>query len=234
MLSAGRPDYLLRTRGRMYNMKNKKVTRWTEEEMSCPRCGERKKLRRYQVINGSEKPAMKDRILKNRIYYFECDNCRLEAPLTYPSVYLDSKKKLAFLLAPAFDEESKQLIEDLGDLKGYKKRLVDNINDLKEKIMIAENRMDDRVIELVKIEYIRQLEKEMKGDTLMNILFDYKDHDLFLMVFFEKKGIGRIPLNHEFYRHVETLYSSFLNSVHEKGFEKIDMEWAGNLIFKRS
>ena len=34
--------------------------------------------------------------------------------------------------------------------KGIDKRLVDNINDLKEKIMIADNHLDDRVIEIIK------------------------------------------------------------------------------------
>ena len=215
-------------------MEEKKETRWTQELMTCPRCGERKQMKRYQVINATQKPKMKDKILKNQIYYFECDNCHLEAPLTYPSVYIDSKKKLALLLTPEMEEESEKLTVEVGDLPGYKKRLVDNINDFKEKIMIAENRLDDRVMELVKIEYIRQLEKEMKDDTLMNILFDYKGPEMYLMVFFEKKGIGRIPLNHEFYRSIEARYASVLAGAKEKGFEKVDLEWAGNLVFKRS
>lgn len=215
-------------------MEDRRETSWTEEEMTCPRCGERKMMKRYRIINGSQKPKMKEKILKNRVFYFECNNCRLEAPLTYPSVYIDSKKKLAVLLTPEMEEETRKLMQELGALPGYKKRLVDNINDLKEKIMIAENRLDDRVIELVKIEYIRQLEKEMKDDTLMNILFDYKGPEMYLMVFFEKKGIGRIPLNHEFYRSVEARYASYLKEVHEKDFEKVDLEWAGNLVFKRS
>lgn len=215
-------------------MNEKKLTRWTIEEMTCPKCGQRKKVKRYQVINASEKPGMKEAILKNNVFFYQCDNCSLAAPLTYPSVYIDSKKKLAILLTPELEEETSRIISETGDLSGYKKRLVDNINDLKEKIMIAENRLDDRVVELVKIEYLRQLEKEMKDDTLMNILFDYSGHDMYLMVFFEKKGIGRIPLNHDFYRQIETQYVNKLKTSGSQEFEKIDMEWAGNIIFNRN
>lgn len=215
-------------------MNENRMTRWTEEELACPKCGQKKLIKKYKVINGSEKPGMKKHILNNEIFFFHCDNCRLAAPLTYPSLYLDSKKKLAYLLSPELEEDSKQLIREIGDLTGFKKRYVDNINDLKEKIMIAENRLDDRVIELVKIEYLRQLEKEMKDDTLMNILFDYSGHEMYLMVFFEKKGIGRIPLNHEFYRQIETQYADALNSSGGDGFEKVDMEWGGNLVFRRN
>ena len=46
-------------------MNKMRMTRCTEEEMTCPRCGQRKKIKRYQVINGSEKPGMKEDILKN-------------------------------------------------------------------------------------------------------------------------------------------------------------------------
>ena len=215
-------------------MNEKKLTRWTIEEMTCPKCGQRKKVKRYQVINASEKPGMKEAILKNNVFFYQCDNCSLAAPLTYPSVYIDSKKKLAILLTPELEEETSRIISETGDLSGYKKRLVDNINDLKEKIMIAENRLDDRVVELVKIEYLRQLEKELKDDTLMNILFDYSGHDMYLMVFFEKKGIGRIPLNHDFYRQIETQYVDKLKTSGSQEFEKIDMEWAGNIIFNRN
>mgnify|MGYP000214172619 CR=1 FL=1 len=55
----------------------------------------------------------------------------------------------------------KQRIAELEQEKGIDKRLVDNINDLKEKIMIADNHLDDRVIEIIKIMYIDQMKKEI-------------------------------------------------------------------------
>ena len=210
------------------------MTRWTEEEIPCPKCGQKKRIKKYQVINASEKPHLKEKILKNEVFFFQCENCKLSAPLTYPSLYLDSKKRLAISLSPEIEGENKTSPGDLKEFSGYKKRIVDNINDLKEKIMIWENRLDDRVIELVKIEYLRQLEKEMKDDTLMNILFDYSGHNMYLMVFFAKKGIGRIPLVHDFYRQIETQYSGRLNKGEKSNFEKIDMEWAGNLVLQRN
>ncbi|MBQ9155860.1 MAG: CpXC domain-containing protein [Eubacterium sp.] len=215
-------------------MNENRMTAWREEEIPCPRCGQLTKVKKYHIINASEKPSVKKEILKNKIYFFECDNCSLSAPLTYPSIYLDSKKKLAFLLSPELGEETDDLCEGLGDLTGYKRRYVDNINDLKEKIMIFENRLDDRVIELTKIEYIRQLEKEMKDDELMNILFDYSGNDMYMMVFFQKKGVGRIPLNLEFYRQIENQYARRLPVRPSEEFEKIDLEWAGNIVLQRN
>ena len=47
------------------------------------------------------------------------------------------------------------------------------------------------------------MKKEMEDDTLLNILFDYNRDNYCFLVFFQKKGIGKIPLTREFYRQVE-------------------------------
>lgn len=214
-------------------MEERRMTTWKMEEMACPRCGKKHNIKKYEIINALEKPDIKQDILQNRIFYFQCDECKLMAPLTYPSFYLDSKKKLMILLAPVIENEEKELMNQWKKEKGFRKRWVDNINDLKEKIMIAENHLDDRVIELVKVEYLRQLEKEMKDDTLMNILFDYSGNEYCFVVFFEKKGTGKIPMSLDFYRQTESRYVRQLTARSGDDFEKIDVEWAGNIILNR-
>lgn len=215
-------------------MDEKKMTKWSKEELVCPQCGHVNMVKKYALINASEKPALKEDILKNRIFVFECEHCGLKTPLTYPSVYLDSKKKRLILMTPEPEEEAKKSFGQWEQMKGYHKRYVNNINDLKEKIMIAENHLDDRVIELVKIEYIRQLEKEMKDDTMLDILFDYSGNQMYFVVFFEKKGVGRMPLSLDFYRQIERQYASRLAAHPTDDFQKIDMEWAGTYVFQRS
>lgn len=175
---------------------------------------------------------MKEDILKNRIFNFDCENCDLVAPLTYESMYLDSKKKLAICLST--EETDMEQLEKWKSRKGMTLRVVDNINDLKEKIMIAENLLDDRVVELVKIAYLRRLEKEMKEDTLMNILFDYNGNQMYFLVFFEKKGIGRMPFDLELYRSTASRYERQIKAHSTDDFMKVDMKWAGDIFFMRS
>ncbi|MCD8019828.1 MAG: CpXC domain-containing protein [Clostridiales bacterium] len=189
-------------------------------------------MKKYSFINVTEKPDMKEDILKNRVFYFNCDDCNLVAPLTYESMYLDSKKKLAICLAT--EETDMENLEAWDKKKGMTCRLVDNINDLKEKIMIRDNHLDDRVIELVKIQYLRQLDRELENDTLMNILFDYHGEEKCFLVFFEKKGIGRMPLNMDFYKKTEQEYANQISAHSDDSFMKVDMEWAGDIFFKRS
>ena len=175
-------------------MEGKRLTSYAMEELECPKCGHKHSLKKYKVINVTEKAKLKEEIMKNRLYQFSC--------------------------------------EELEQEKGIDKRLVDNINDLKEKIMIADNHLDDRVIEIIKIMYIDQMKKEMEDDTLLNILFDYNRDNYCFLVFFQKKGIGKIPLTREFYRQVEDKYKDAIKEHSMDSFMKVDMEWAGKILFK--
>ena len=202
------------------------------EELACPQCGHKHMLRKYKRINVTEKAGLKEDILKNRLFVFRCEKCNYLAPLTYECHYTDSKRKLNIYMAPEVTEETEQTLRDLNEKVEGTKRLVDNINDLKEKIMIRENHMDDRVVELVKIMVINQIKKEMKDDTLMNILFDYHEGEMFFLVFFEKKGVGKIPFSLDHYRQIERQYRMGILDHSRDDFMKVDLAWAGNVMFR--
>ncbi len=209
------------------------MTEYRMEELACPKCGHKHTLRKYARINVTEKHHLKEDILKNRLFAFACESCQFSAPLTYESLYLDSKKKLAIYLAPAMLPETEEELKRLNQEIEGTKRLVDNINDLKEKILIADMQFDDRVIELIKIMYIGQIKEEMKDDNMMDILFDYYGAKPCFLVFFEKKGIGRMPLNLEYYRGIASQYSRQIREHSSDSFMKVDMEWAGQILFKQ-
>ena len=213
-------------------MEGKRLTSYAMEELECPKCGHKHSLKKYKVINVKEKAKLKEEIMKNRLYQFSCEECEYMAPITYDSLYVDSQRNIMIYMAPVMNAEIKAEIAELEQEKGIDKRLVDNINDLKEKIMIADNHLDDRVIEIIKIMYIDQMKKEMEDDTLLNILFDYNRDNYCFLVFFQKKGIGKIPLTREFYRQVEDKYKDAIKEHSMDSFMKVDMEWAGKILFK--
>jgi len=208
------------------------MTEYNIEELACPKCGHKHMLKKYTRINVTQKKDLKEDILKNRLFSFACEECEFKAPLTYESLYLDSKKKLVLFLAPVMTSEVEEELSRLDREHTGTKRIVDNINDFKEKILITDMKFDDRVIEIIKILYIGQMKKEMKDDTLMDILFDYYGSTPCFLVFFEKKGIGRMPLNLEYYRGISAQYSDQIRKFSTDGFMKVDMEWAGQILFK--
>ena len=198
-------------------MEGKRLTSYAMEELECPKCGHKHSLKKYKVINVTEKAKLKEEIMKNRLYQFSCEECEYMAPLTYDSLYVDSQRNIMIYMAPVMNAEIKAEIAELEQEKG---------------IMIADNHLDDRVIEIIKIMYIDQMKKEMEDDTLLNILFDYNRDNYCFLVFFQKKGIGKIPLTREFYRQVEDKYKDAIKEHSMDSFMKVDMEWAGKILFK--
>ena len=215
-------------------MESKRLTSYAMEELECPKCGHKHSLKKYKVINVTEKAKLKEDIMKNRLFQFSCEECEYMAPLTYDSLYIDSQRNVMIYMAPVMNAEIKAELTELEQEKAETKRLVDNINDLKEKIMIADNHLDDRVIEIIKIMYLNQIKKEMEDDTLLNILFDYSRDNYCFLVFFQKKGIGKIPLTREFYRQIEDKYKDAIKEHSTDSFMKVDMEWAGKILFKNN
>ena len=116
-------------------MENKRLTSYTMEELECPRCGHKHSLKKYKVINVTEKTKLKEDVLKNRLFQFSCEECEYMAPLTYDSLYVDSQRNFMIYMAPVMNAEIKEELAELEQEKDMEKRLVDNINDLKEKII---------------------------------------------------------------------------------------------------
>ncbi len=212
----------------------KKITKYKVEDLPCPQCVKVHKFKSYSLIKVTEKPELKEDVLQNRLFVFRCDACGLTAPLTYESVYVDTKKQLLIYLAPEMTPNTQVAISAWEPVNFKYKRLVNNINDLKEKILIADNLLDDRIIEFMKIENLQQLKKEMENDNLMNILFDYKGDQYYFLVFFERKGMGRIPVGSDYYRGAVARHAAKLSNKQSKGFQVIDMEWAGNILLERN
>ena len=115
-------------------MEGKRLTSYAMEELECPKCGHKHSLKKYKVINVTEKAKLKEEIMKNRLYQFSCEECEYMAPLTYDSLYVDSQRNIMIYMAPVMNAEIKAEIAELEQEKGIDKRLVDNINDLKEEI----------------------------------------------------------------------------------------------------
>lgn len=215
-------------------MTHKLKTLVTSDKLKCPKCGHAHIWKKYERINALEKMDMKKMVLQNKIYQFTCEACEFKAPLTYNSLYTDPKKHLMIYLAPVMETEVEKKLSELNGLQvGGVKRLVDNINDLKEKILIVDNHLDDRVIELLKIAYINRIKKEMEDDTMQDILFDYSGGQLWFLLFFEKKGIGKMPIDLEHYRQIERQYRVGILDLSTDDFMKVDLEWAGRVMFHR-
>lgn len=116
------------------------------KDIICPQCGEAQKYRIYTSINGTDNPELKDLIMSEELFDWRCNRCNYFADMAYPFVYTDTQKKYMICLSPMGTSN----IEPPAVFDKYIKRSVKNLSELKEKILMFDEGIDDVAMELVK------------------------------------------------------------------------------------
>lgn len=125
-----------------------------QRQVICPHCGEAVEVEVSPVINVSEQPELRDRIMDESLFHWNCGACGFRAQLVFPCLYHDPQRKFIVYLVPEFAGE---LLDDSDieaqypEMASTTKRVVSGLNVLKEKILIFEAEADDMAIELTKL-----------------------------------------------------------------------------------
>lgn len=138
------------------------------EMITCPDCGKESEFVIWKSLNSTLDPEAKQRLMSGELFAFKCPYCKSVRNVDYGFLYhqMDSQLMIQYSLT---DENAAEGIESFekmtnGDLPGiqpmdadYKFRIVRSQNQLREKIYIFDNGLDDRVIELMKVYMISRL-----------------------------------------------------------------------------
>ena len=122
------------------------------QEISCPSCGCSSTTRMWPGIDGVRNPEQRERILEESLFCWECPDCGYRMQLVYPCLYHDRERRFLILLDPNQKEQSldkKAMAEQ--SLPQTKKRIVSSVEELKEKLLIFENGLNDAACELSKL-----------------------------------------------------------------------------------
>lgn len=127
-------------------------------EVRCPSCGIPSVHNAWASVNVNVSPELKLQLLERKLNLFTCRACGFPFYCEFDLLYNDMGKKLMVWLRPdnsqPDDGEALSILDTLGQVRRY--RLVTSFNDLIEKILIAEDSLDDRIIEIIKLSLWRQ------------------------------------------------------------------------------
>lgn len=114
----------------------------------------------------------------------------------------------------------------------YTFRVVDSQRDLLEKLAIFDAKLDDRVIEILKLfilaQYFEQNKKEREFESIIRITFanvPNVENDYFLYITKDDEYVGETPFPRELYNKLETMYHSVLIKDSKKEFF-VNKQWA--------
>lgn len=211
-----------------------------EQEVACPECGKVHKIIVYERIMAHQQPEIRKRLLANELFMFQCEDCGTKMPLIYPCLYQDVNKGYMIWFAPASDGAMQQKIatfnaESLMDDEQYKKmnkqyklRMVTSVNALLEKILIFDEDMDDRTIEVQKVMLAAQVQAsdQYKDDSVRGIFFEvFREGGYAYTLLFDKAEPYTVKLDMEQYYRIYTRNKNIFAEHTPDGFSLIQSKW---------
>lgn len=167
-----------------------------KQSIKCPKCGHLQEMNIWSSITCDDSPDLKQDLLRANINIFRCDDCEQAALVPTPLLYHDKSKKLLISFTPSNDKSEKfRLFEEikrtskesdeLKDYEDYNLRFVTVYDELLEKILIFDNGLHDKVIEVLKVLILSQepdkadnrsaVFGKIDGDSLEFLIKDTKE-----------------------------------------------------------
>ena len=138
-----------------------------KQSIKCPKCAQMSDITVWTSITVKDSPDLKADLLKGKINIFRCPSCSHMGLMPSPMLYHDEDKRLMISFSPCSDPVLKeQLFEniersskesgELDKLEGYNLRFITDYNELLEKILIFDNGLNDKPIEVLKLMILMQ------------------------------------------------------------------------------
>lgn len=166
---------------------------------TCPQCGCSYPVTLYRSIDVRQRPDLKRKLLEGSLYEAICTKCGYVSPLLYACIYIDASRHFMIHLA---DDEAGMHVFDQMPLSVYVLRIVKDWNDMREKIVLFDRGLDDRVVEIMK--YIRRQQLQEKNPELAieSIYYQPQDGGKFI-VLGRERAIATIRFDRALYRAVQ-------------------------------
>ena len=209
----------------------------------CSKCGQQTKVTVYRSINVSENPELKEKVKDGSLFLWECPHCGQVNLAKYETLYHDPAAKLMVWLIPAGEISETQMQAITMHTKamgGYTLRRVNDMGSLMEKVLIAENSLDDVVIEMCK--YVTKLEMlqksvgaEQKDEFMATTFHFYKSEGegderiLTFMYGMDGQMLG-VNIGWNVYQDCKGILERNPQIRPTDGFAKIDAEWLSSVL----
>ncbi|MDO5844227.1 MAG: CpXC domain-containing protein [Methanocorpusculum sp.] len=200
--------------------------------ITCPKCGAKTEFTMYPSFTASSNHDLREKFLDGSLTTLTCSSCGFSGAVEYPMLYHDLDDKFSIYFKPDTAERSVNLpnvlpAHLLGDMR---LRLVHNQDDFREKIYIFRDKLDDRIIEVVKDAILREMEAK-KEENIPDAL--YYAQDSFAcegrsLIFVPRKGReyrDPIKIPFETYEKIKMLMHGIWERSVSEGYTVVDKEW---------
>lgn len=205
----------------------------------CPKCTQQSETEIICSANTLNEPNIRQNIFNESIFDWKCPKCGFKKKLLHPFLYNDVKNKFMIYYIPKVERNhlvDEKIEKEFSELSYIKKRIVPNINSLKEKIAVFEKGINDMALELTKYAVAEVVAKSTKMSVSEGYFTDMdKEKNLVGFQFF--LGSEHSPYLQttrlEVYTHsLQIIKKYFSKEEKRNGFLNIDRNWAENALKK--
>lgn len=197
----------------------------------------------WTSINMPYDKEQKKRIMKNTFFSVDCEKCGKNNIVSYKCEYNDMEHRYSIRLVPKvagdvqkdMEEYNKRMKEDKAlyfARNGFVQRAVCDSNELREKILIFDEGLDDRYIEIMKLAYYRELAKTLHGDSrVMGIYFDKHGANAYhWVVVLNNRQPFTVEIDMDLYEDVKNRMKERAEEATPEGICRIYGGWAVDVV----
>ncbi len=209
------------------------------ERIPCPHCGFEGVFKIWTSINTVMNPEMKKRVRNNEAFVYTCPRCRARTTFDYSLLYHQMDDFMMIYYAKKDEEvEMAQTMfrsNDVAQIIGqnsnkYLYRIVRSQNELREKLFLFDVRMDDRVVELLKVYYLALMQEKKPELDITEVRFELGRNGSITFTFLSgEKSVANSVVTQELYDSIEEEYISKRPELREDDII-IDSEWASRVL----
>lgn len=212
--------------------------------LKCPKCSQNMEVEQWSAINGDKNPQQKLKLLQGTLFQSACKNCGNPVTVGYPVIYHDTKQNYMIWLVYD-DEEVSHVTDYFKKSKSYqtdpnndddekvdpacRQRIVRSADALREKIMIFDSGLDDKIMEIMKLAYAQQAQRNLRSDNIAAAFFTNKDGEKLIELYTEKGKAFVSDVSRDIYRQLEDKYGSKASYAEDRVY-LIDDVWAYELL----
>ena len=193
----------------------------TKGKFKCPHCNEEFEADLYKAVDVKEDSKYRNMLINGEFFKYECPHCHKLMMAVYPMLYIDSRNNFLIQYVPheRLEEMHRLIIDNRNSFpKDYNFRIVTATYDAVEKMIIFENRLDDRIIECNKVIIHKAFLERYEGKVVHHIYFNVdKDKNfVFDVIVKDKEGkqeVLRATFDVELYNHI---YKDFRKELNEE------------------
>lgn len=213
------------------------------EKITCPNCQNESDFLVWDSINTSLDPDMKEKVRTGEAFLWNCPFCETKANVEYATLYHQMEDLVMIYYVPG-DSDKTETIElmqgrhknedgeyveiDLKIDEDYMKRVVETKEEFREKLLILDNGLDDRIIELMKV-FITSHLKHKENIEIDEILLDqYEDDSLGFTIHQIDERWGRVSFQENLYEFFKKKFN--VVAEYEKETVVVDSDWAVGIL----